>query len=387
MGDGLVGGVIDCDQHLFESPGMWASYCDPADRDLAVDLVPDDLGHTWLSWQDRRIFPAFHQVPGDTLAIGAQMRTLRAGDPAPMSYDEMTPAPYHDPVARLGWLDEHDLDAAMLFPNYGLGWERVLEDDLRATTANMGAWNRWALEVVADGQGRLHPVGHLTLRDPDWLERQLGALAAGGVRTAMIAPALVDGKRLSHPDLDRCWAAFADHGVSPVFHVADFHRPFDDAWYADDPDPINPVLSSVFLGTAPALALADLAVHGVLERHPALRLGVIELSAVWVPLFLLTLDGGFDFHARFNGAPLTELPMRPSEYVRRQVRVAAFSYEGPERLMAQAGDLFMFCSDFPHSEGTATPLEDYARMCPSAPAPADSPGLYGDNAAWLLHQR
>lgn len=48
----------------------------------------------------------------------------------------------------------------------------------------------------------------------------------------------------------------------------------------------------------------------------------MELSAVWVPMFLLTLDGGFDFHATFNGAPLTEMELRPSEYVRRQVRVA-----------------------------------------------------------------
>ena len=43
----------------------------------------------------------------------------------------------------------------------------------------------------------------------------------------------------------------------------------------------------------------------------------MELSAVWVPMFLLTLDGGFDFHATFNGAPLTEMELRPSEYVRR----------------------------------------------------------------------
>lgn len=365
---------------------MWAEHCDPSDRHLAVDLVPDELGHTWLSWQGRRIFPAFRQLPGDTLAIGEQLRSLRAGQPASCSYDEMTPASYHDPAARLAWLDEHGLDEAILFPNYGLGWERVLEDDLAATRANMGAWNRWALNVAAEGRGRLHPVAHLTLRDPHWLEVQLAALSAGGVRTAMVAPALVDGRRLSHPDLDRCWAAFAHHGVSPVFHVGDFHRPFDEAWYEGDPDPINPVLSSVFLGTAPALALADLAVHGVFERHPALRFGVIELSAVWVPLFLLTLDGGFDFHARFNGEPLTRLPLRPSDYIRRQVRVAAFSYEAPDRLIRQAGDLFMFCSDFPHSEGTATPLEDYARSCPAAPGPAEAPALYGDNAAWLLQR-
>jgi hypothetical protein len=97
----------------------------------------------------------------------------------------------------------------------------------------MAAWNRWCETVAREGQGRLHPVAHLTLRDPGWLGGQLARLAAGGVRAAMIAPALVDGKPLSHPDLDRVWAAFAHHGISPIFHVADQPKVFDDAWYTD----------------------------------------------------------------------------------------------------------------------------------------------------------
>ncbi len=281
-------------------------------------------------------------------------------------------------------LDETGVDAAVLFPNYGLAWELELEADQPAQQANLGAWNRWTVDVAKEGGGRLLPVAHLTLRDLDWLDTQLRALSAGGVRAAMIAPSLVDGKPLSHPSLDRAWRLFVDHEVTPVFHVSSFRKPFDDAWYADDPDDGNPVLSSVFLGTAPALALADLAVHGVFERHPELRIGVIELSAVWVPMFLLNLDGGFEFHARFNGAPLTAMPLKPSDYILRQVRVAAFAYEGPDRLIRRAGDMFMFCSDYPHSEGTADALGDYRRMAPGAATPDEAPGLFGANAAWLF---
>lgn len=219
--------------------------------------------------------------------------------------------------------------------------------------ANTTAWNRYAGAVANDSGGRLLPVAHLTLHDTERTVRDIEWCASMGLRGAMIAPSLVDGKRLSHPDLDPVWAAFAATGVAPVFHVGSFPKPFGDGWYADDPDEINPVLSSVFLGTAPALAIADLAVNGVFARHPDLRLGVMELSAVWVPMFLLTLDGGFDFHATFNGAPLTEMELRPSEYVRRQVRVAAFFYEQPASLIRKCGDLFMACSDYPHREGAA----------------------------------
>ena len=122
------------------------------------------------------------------------------------------------------------------------------------------------------------------------------------------------------------------------------------------------MLDSVFLYTAAALACTDLIVNGVLERHPDLRLGIVELSAIWVPMFLLMLDGGVDFTTRLNGFAPAELSLRPSEYFRRQVRVSSFSYELPEHLRRQLGgaDLLMACSDYPHSEGTATPIADYA---------------------------
>jgi hypothetical protein len=63
------------------------------------------------------------------------------------------------------------------------------------------------------------------------------------------------------------------------------------------------------------------------------------------------------------------------------VRVSAFSYEEPRRLEAKAGDLFMCCSDFPHSEGTASPIADYAAK---ETRPESSHGLFHDNTAFLL---
>ncbi|EUA32667.1 hypothetical protein I553_3603 [Mycobacterium xenopi 4042] len=43
--------------------------------------------------------------------------------------------------------------------------------------------------------------------------------------------------------------------------------------------------------------------------------------------------------------------------------------------------MFMFCSDYPHSEGTSTPLDDYRRMGCEEPA---MPGLFHDNVDALL---
>lgn len=379
--------IIDSDQHLVEYRGLWEEHADPADRDDALRLADDDAGNTWIHWRDTRLGLAQVQSPGETGVLGERRQRALRGEPPEVRYDDALPRDHWDPVARRDGLGTLGLDEAILFPNYGLLWERKLASSRTAQHANMRAWNRWCGIVAAEGRGRLHPVAHLSLRDPDWLDEELDALAAGGVRLAMIAPAVVDGKPLSHPAHDQLWTSFVAHGISPVFHVADQTRPFDDAWYTDGDDGL-PVLESIFIYTAAALACTDLIVNGVMERFPDLRLGIVELSAVWVPMYLMMLDGGFDFVTRLNGSSPAPLSLRPSEYFRRQVRVSSFAYELPEHLRHQLGgeDLLMACSDYPHSEGTATPVLDYARPGRYSTSPEQAPGLFHDNAAYLLRQ-
>jgi predicted TIM-barrel fold metal-dependent hydrolase len=378
--------VIDSDQHLVEYRGMWSEHIDPARRADALEMVDDDAGWTWMTWRGNRLGLVDIQAPGDTAAIGDRHQAAKHGEPCLQRWDDALPADHWNPTARRAALAGLGVDEAMLFPNFGLLWERKLQSDPGAQMANMAAWNRWAAIVAQEGQGALHPVAHLHLRDADWLERELRALSDAGVRAAMVAPALVDGRPLSHPDLDRAWSLFETHGVAPVFHVADQPRPFDDAWYVDA-DQGFPTLESVFLWTAAALSCTDLIVNGVFERHPELRLGIVELSAIWVPMYLLMLDGGVRFTSRLNGVAPGGLRLEPSEYFRRHVRVSSFSYELPARITRDLGghDLLMACSDYPHSEGTATPLDDYARGPERfATTPQQAPRLFHDNAAWLL---
>jgi hypothetical protein len=376
--------IVDADSHLYEPRTLWSDFAGPARADDALHIEDDELGWSWLTWRGERLALAQVFHPNDNAHTGRQLESMRRGEPPEIAYDEELPPDYWEPSARLVKLDEQGIDETVGFPNHGLIWERALSGDLPALTLNMRAWNRWAVTVRAESKGRIHPVGHVTMRDLDWLEEELAALAAGDVRLAMTAPSLVDGKPLSHPDLDRAWSLFVDHDVTPVFHVASFEPPIDDAWTADDPDQGNPVLHSAFLWLPAALALGDLAIHGTFEQHPDLRLGIMELSAYWYGRFLLELDGAFDFHATFNGRPFRELERKPSEAIRDHVRIAAFSYERPDVLTNKVGDVFMFCSDYPDGEGTATPVQDYARVCGSGGTPDAAPGLFADNVRWLL---
>ena len=373
--------TVDCDMHLFEPAGMWQEYCDPSDRDVALRMETDDLGYVWLvtGGGHERVWLAEPHQPKVPSTIGDYRQRQKAGLPSAVDYATFSQA-YSDPAAIVDHLDRAGFDSAVLFPNYGIAWERRLDENLRMVHANMGAWNRWIASVRESGQGRLHPVAHVNLRDRDWLLGQLAGLADAGIRLALIPPALVDGRALSDPSLDWAWSAFVDHGISPVFHVADQPRPFADAWYGEEiPGGVTP-LSSIFIWTGVALALTDLIINGVLERHPDLRLGVMELSAIWVPLHLQMMDGGFAFAGSFNGEQVA-LSMRPSDYFRRQVRVAAFSYERPRQLTDRTGDIFMACSDYPHTEGSDTALADYRQ---AGMLPEDAPGFFSGNIDFLL---
>jgi predicted TIM-barrel fold metal-dependent hydrolase len=379
--------IIDSDQHLYEARTLWLDHIDPSMRDEAIRIEDDATGTARVCWRGRPLGMAEVQVPGRSMEVGEKHRRARAGLPPLERYDEALPRDYWEPAARLAKLAELGVDEAVLFPNYGLLWERALHESLPALLANMKAWNRWCATVAKEGRGRLHPVAHLSLRDPSWLEAELAALAKAGVRLAMIAPALVDGRPLSHPDHERIWAAFCEHSVTPVFHVADQPRPFGDGWYTDQGEAFVPAVEAIFLYVAAALGCTDLILNGVLERFPDLRLGIVELSAIWVPQYLMMLDGGWAFTRQISGIDPKTLPLTPSDYFRRQVRVSSFAYESPARITRQLGgtDLLMCCSDYPHSEGTTTPLLDYASGGMEPPAGGSS-GLFNDNVSFLLRR-
>jgi predicted TIM-barrel fold metal-dependent hydrolase len=222
------------------------------------------------------------------------------------------------------------------------------------------------------------------LHDPAWAIEEIKRFRAEGVRLAMVAPAPVDGKPLSDPTFDPVWAAFSDEGVAPVFHVSEFESPLHPAWRTGEQEDGEQLFDSIFLYLAPAVALANLILNGVLERFPRLRIGVVELTASWVPHFLLHIDGASDFYALRHGEPFRKLAERPSTYFLRQVRVAALPYEMPNRLVPKVGgDTFMIGSDWPHAEGVADPMREAERAVKGLAEPARG-NILGANAAWLL---
>ncbi len=378
----MVATVIDADTHLIETSALWREHLPAGLGYLARRIEEDELGWAWLTGPDgARIHLAEVHTPGDVGPMGAGRARQRDGLAPLVAFADL-PVHDRDPTARVALMDTQGVDEAIVFPNFGLFWVRALEHELDAQLANMEAWNRWAATGIGPASpNRLHPVGHVTLRDPEWLDAQLAFLASAGVTAAMVPIGPVDGRPFSHPDLDGCWSAFEHHGVAVMFHISDGPRPFADAWYEADVNPVEPLLMSSFISVTPMLALTDLAVGGVLARHPQLRVGLAEFTSSWFGPFLRALDASHRFHARYNGLAVGDTS--PGDLLRRQVRLSTFGFERPDRLAAHFGDLYMFGSDYPHAEGLARPREDF-ELAGGPPVSGETRGLYCDNARWLL---
>jgi predicted TIM-barrel fold metal-dependent hydrolase len=99
------------------------------------------------------------------------------------------------------------------------------------------------------------------------------------------------------------------------------------------------------------VALSELIYGGVLERHPKLRFLVCELGVAWIPSWLERIDRVMT-HASATGRLEETLPLRPSEYARRQIRVSPVADDPVAEVIGQpGGEMLVFASDYPHVEG------------------------------------
>jgi predicted TIM-barrel fold metal-dependent hydrolase len=198
----------------------------------------------------------------------------------------------------------------------------------------------------------------------------------------------------AHPRMDPVWALLADSDTPVLAHVGADGGVFKSMAWREAPafegyrhggefrlDPWT--LSSLHLATQNYLNTIILG--GVFERHPRLRFGVAENCAHWVGPLAENMDR-FDEHKPFPqdiGEKI--LTMRPSEYLRRNVRVAPFDIEDVGLYMDRYGleEVYCFATDFPHSEGGTRPIEKFV-----ASLGEDKPDrlrkFFVENGTWLL---
>ena len=212
---------------------------------------------------------------------------------------------------------------------------------------------------------RLLPVGYVPLANRQRAIQATEQALELGCQALLIPWACPTTHATSHIDFDAVWARASEARVPVVFHVgvADKVLPAQHKVNGLPPEPDFHggdenfrSVSYMAIPAGPMQALTLLILDGVLERFPALMFGVIELGAVWLPGYMRQLESAFDAFARHEKR-LQTLSLRPSEYIRRQVRVTPYPTEPTGWIIENAGDeVCLFSTDYPHVEGGRNPL-------------------------------
>jgi predicted TIM-barrel fold metal-dependent hydrolase len=226
---------------------------------------------------------------------------------------------------------------------------------------------------------RLLPTCYVPLADFDRAASMADEALAQGAAALLIASGCPAGHSPSHRGLDPVWARAQEAGVPVVFHVGGTGQLIDPNYF-NNGLPIPPDFhggeenfrSVDYMGIPhpPMQSLATMIFDGVFERFPALKLGVVEQGAIWLPSWMRQMESAFDAFARHE-ARLKELSLRPSEYVHRQIRATPYPTEDVGWIIAQAGaDVCLFSSDYPHVEGGRKPVERFQASLDAAGTPA-----------------
>jgi uncharacterized protein len=239
---------------------------------------------------------------------------------------------------------------------------------------------------------RLLATGYVPLRDFERARAAAEESLALGCKALLIPSACPKGHSPSHVALDAVWAVAQEAGAPILFHVGGGGQLLDPNYFENGLPPVPDFhggaenFRSVDYMAIPVpvmQTLATLIFDGVLERFPRLMFGVIEQGASWVPGWMRLLDSALEAF-RKNEERLKRLSLRPSEYVRRQVRVTPYPAEDVGWIAANAGpEVCLFSSDYPHVEGGRNPIKRFEANLAGA-SEETKRRFYGANMAELM---
>jgi len=372
--------VHDADSHIFEPPGTAERYADPGIRDRLGEALRR------LAWSPAAEAAVAQQRDAAFRARDAEEIMLRKNQLAPGAVLA------EDRPGALGLLG---FASQLVFTTTYLDPLRDLErgDDLDLSYGLAVAHNRAIVEFCR-ADPRLRPVGYLPLGD---IARSVGAAGQAielGVAALMIPSHPLRARSQSHVGFDPIWARAQEAGVPIVFHVGG-DEPMDPIYKVNGLPPVPDFhggdanftsVSYLAIPYAPMQTLGTMIYDGVLDRFPGLRIGVIELGASWVPGWMRALDSGAEAFRKNEERP-QRLSLKPSEFVRRQVRVTPYPHEPAGWVVKNAGpEVAMFSSDYPHVEGGRHPLRRFETSLAEC-TEAERHAFYCDNFVDLLGPR
>lgn len=328
-------GVFDADGHIVEPDATFVDHLDSRFRSYVPRPVVD--GDT------------FRYVCGDRtgFVIHARPETVGAPGQTTLHTDEpVTASGGADPAARLVDMDVDGIERAALYPTYGLMIQGVT--DRAAALALSRAVNDWLAEFCRHAPDRLIGVGTLPMVDADdALGEARRCIEELGFRGVWRRPERVDDNPSLHDAVhDPLFAYLADAGMPLAIHPGlNGVVPYE--YFGDRFDDEYTSMHAAHFPVEQIMNLTDLVVFGVLDRHPNLRVALLETGAVWALAQVHRLEE----HLETFGFP-AEPRTRPTEQFARQCFVSVEEPEpGLSAMLDRFPDSVVFASDYPHGDG------------------------------------
>ena len=357
----------DADSHFMETKDWLFQYADPKVRSK---LAPIDFS------------VCGGQATEDLVTALPGIIERRKKDPAAMARAEdkiLERKSWHalggyDPDERRRALDLLGYNRQLVFTGMAssqfwgvLGVQRYFDPEILYGGAR--AHNR-AISDFCSHDRRLRAVGFLPLDVPELALREMEAAVRDGCAAIWVPSTPPPTMSPTHPDLDVVWAKFQELDIPFITHLGGgqifLREGFLNNGKHIEAGPLGGGVDEirakdytvVHYGTE--AFFSAMVLDGVLEKFPRLRGGAIEQGALWAVPWLRKLDIAQDAFKRFE--PYLNLPMRASDYARRQLKFAPFPPEPVGWMIEQAGaELFLFSTDFPHPEGGRDPLKRFAK--------------------------
>lgn len=347
--------VHDADSHLMELTDCLDDFLDPKFR-AAYDELPKVKA--WprdgkLATHARKL----HEDPA-----------FRAGDVENLltrkNYEALGSFRRDD---RPHALDQLGFASQLIFTTWCLGNFGLDESgDLDLCYAAAQAHNRM-MTWFCSADRRMLATGYVPLADFERAKTTAREAIALGAKALLIPSKCPRGHSPSHIAFDPIWAMAQEAGLPIVFHVGGEMKMNPDYFENGLPrvkdfhggEENFTSLSFMTIPHSVMETLAALIFDGVLDRFPKLKFGAIELGGSWVPSWMRYLDAGYGAFFKHEER-LKKLSLKPSEFVKRQIRVTPYPHEDSGWIIANsAEEICLFSSDFPHVEGGRNPLKRF----------------------------
>ena len=358
--------VYDADNHLYEPAEAFLRHLPKsAEKDFYFAQVNNRTKLVIAGQLSEYIpNPTFEVVA----APGVHEKWYRAENSEGLTMRQMAGKPLRPPAewrsgdGRIQILDQQGIHSALVFPTLASVIEARLGNKAKTVAALFHSLNQWLHEEWGFArQNRLFAVPFVSLIDVDAAVEELEFVLKSGARCVGIRPAPVPGlagsRSFGFAEFDPFWARCAEANIFVCLHSSD--SGYDQIyrwWTAGSRDEFLPFEKDAFGLMLEPLArpitdsLSALVCHGVLDRHPSVRIVCVENNAEWVGPLLKRFD-------RAYGQMPAAFKRNPRDIFRQHVFVAP-AYE--DNMSELAGSMpverILFGSDFPHPEGLANPL-------------------------------